>query len=344
MNILLKKVKNRRRNEIIRIVLTAFFLGLLVVALCVGGAWWYRSFKKRGEEMHKKTVKETAKYVEENVSASPAEEDENYNYLSGFKNDFLNEFSEKYSDVKFSFYVKDLNSGVAVGYNSEKMNSASVIKLFIMETVYKQVAAGNIELTEEDEEKLRLMITESDNESSNYFIDKFGGVDETRKVTEDNLITQTIRESGYTNTELNRKMYDTTPPEGPTGYENYTSCEDVAKLLEGIYDGTCFEGEYNQLALELLKNQKRTNKIPAKINSEYPDVTVANKTGELYSVENDAALILGEDYGLIFVVLVNDIPLNDDGSVDFEKKESICNTISDYALRLTKEYESNKTK
>jgi len=262
-------------------------------------------------------------------------------YLEALKNDMIDTVKAKYPSVDLSFAIKNLDTGASVTYDNKKMNSASIIKLFIMETVYDKISDKEYKLTKEKEKELEFMITQSKNGAANLFIDDFGGVNEKRKVPETNIINQNILKHGYEFTELNRKMHDTTPPEGPSGYQNYTSAGDVVKLLEGIYHKKHFDEPYNTYAVNLLKNQQRRSKIPKKISEKYNDVTVANKTGELSQVENDAALIMCEDFNLAFVVLIDNIPLNADGSTNYSLKNEVQDTISDLGLMLVDFYKEN---
>lgn len=233
--------------------------------------------------------------------------------------------------VKLAMYMKNLGNGESFSYydGEKKMNSASLIKLFIMLTAYDEENNGNIKITDDINENLTQMITESDNEASNKLIDAYGGFDK---------INEKISAFGFENTELLRKMHDKTPPEGPSGLENWTSVEDVGKLYEMIYNGDLVSPEHSKKMLELLKGQKRRTKIPAKITKKYPKITVANKTGELSTVENDAALIMCDDFNLIFCVMINDIPKKADGNMDYDLKLKLQGAISDMSLKLTEYY------
>ena len=261
--------------------------------------------------------------------------------LKELKDEFVKMVKEKYPTVELSFAIKNLDTGESVIYNDKQMNSASLIKLFILETVYSENAADKYELTDDAKEDLGIMITKSDNDAANRFIDDFGGQNEKRKVEATNIINKTIKAHGYKHTELNRKMHDTTPPEGPSGYNNYTSAADVCEFLEGIYNKTLLKEPFNTETLSLMKKQERRTKIPDKISEKYPDVIVANKTGELSQVENDAALIMSDDFNLVFVVLTDGIPLNEDGTTDYDMKKDVQSTISELGLRLVEFYKEN---
>lgn len=57
--------------------------------------------------------------------------------------------------------------------------------------------------------------------------------------------------------------------------------------------------------LDLLKQQQRRSKIPAGVPT---GVTVANKTGELLTVENDAAIVFTKSGDYILTVMSEGLP------------------------------------
>lgn len=282
-------------------------------------------------------IEEITNKENETKKAEEVSKAEQNDHLKKLGNEFVETAKIKHPDSEWSILIKDIDTGNEFVYNNKKMNSASLIKLFMMEAVLKSVEEGTFTLTDGDNGymvNLEKMITESNNNAANMFIDAFKGYDEEkRKVTEEHTINKLIKSSGYEFTELNRKMHDKTPPGGPSGYQNYTSVKDIAALYEGLYNGTLLNEENTKLALRFLKNQQRTNKIPKKISKEYPDIVIANKTGELSSVENDAAIIYGDDYNVIFVVMT------ESSSNDITEKGKIQETISDISLKLVEFYE-----
>ena len=254
--------------------------------------------------------------------------------ISNLGKQFAEVIKNNFTDLDVSFIILDLDNGFEYKYNDKQMNSASVIKLFMAQTVIMESEAGKLTLDDNLKNTLLNLISKSDNDAANSIIDMFDGYDEkTRKVTENHLVNQTVKKYGYKNTRLDRKMYNTTPPGGPTGYQNYTCVSDVAKLYKELFNGTLFkEKENNEFLMNCLKKQERVWKIPAKIKKEYPVVTIANKTGELSLVENDAAIISGEDFNVIFVILTE----SKTGTTD---KNKIYNMMSDFGLRLVKLYQ-----
>lgn len=274
--------------------------------------------------------------VDEKAEALKAEKAELSSLIDGFSDHIKSVCPE----ATVSIGIKNLDTGAYAENNNKQMNSASVIKLFIMETVYKQAEKGEYTLTDDVIDDLTEMITKSSNKAANRFIDDFGGVDASQKdkIVGNNIIEQTINNSGYKLTNIDRKMHDVMPPGGPSGYQNWTCAEDVITLLDKLYKKELFSGEHNEMALNMLKNQERRGKIPAKIAAKHPNVTVANKTGELAQVENDVAIIMGDTFNLAFAVFVNDIPYKSDGTADYDKKEEVQHAISDIGLELVENF------
>ena len=217
---------------------------------------------------------------ENNTSSSNSTNDTD----SELSNEVKNYISNNATSGTWSVYAKNLKTNtVKVNINNQKMQSASLIKLFIMATAYQQMSEG---VTINNAEALiEKMITVSDNDSTNTLIDKLGM----------DTINQYIKSNGYSNTEIHRKMLAST-----ANGDNYTSVADAAKILERIYNGKCVNEEASKKMLNYLKAQQRTEKIPKGVPS---GVVTANKTGELSDVENDAAIIYKDNAPYILVVM-----------------------------------------
>ena len=118
------------------------------------------------------------------------------------------------------------------------------------------------------------------------------------------------QDHGYTGTSMGRLLL----ADNSNG-DNYTSAKDCGKFLKTIYQidkGTATDNNDTLAGAEymyrLLKMQTRKNKIPAQMPSE---VKVANKTGELDHVENDAGIIYDTAKGIDLVVCFMSQDLND---------------------------------
>lgn len=202
----------------------------------------------------------------------------------------VEEYLKSAASGTWSVYAKDLtsNSDIASVNADAKMQSASVIKLFIMATAYDEMAKGNMVPTEVSSD-IKLMITQSENYATNRMIDRLGF----------DKINNYIRSNGYTNTELNRYMLKSN-----ANGDNYTSSKDAAKILENIYNHKCVSYEASEQMMAYLKAQQLRSKIPDGVPS---GVQTANKTGELDTVENDAAIVFKDNAPYVLVVMSSEL-------------------------------------
>lgn len=126
------------------------------------------------------------------------------------------------------------------------------------------------------------MITVSNNDAANILIDHIGM----------ESLNHYFSEKGYSDTKLQRKMLT-------QGNENYTSLQDCMNFLKKLYENQG-NSEYSAM-LEIMKRQQVRTKIPSKL-----DVPVANKTGELATVENDIGIVFSNQPYAI-VALTNEV-------------------------------------
>ena len=194
---------------------------------------------------------------------------------------------------------------------SDKMISASLIKLFVMAAVYDEIynSYDTAEAMEDDvSESLYLMIANSDNKATNRLLEWLGegslskGLESVNRYCENN---------GFYSTEITRQMVISSSQKITS--QNYTSAQDCADLLYMIYNGNCVNEDYSAKMLEMLKAQTRLDKIPQGILNAggFKDGEwVANKTGELAIdsvVHNDGAIVSSQNIDYIICVLGQDI-------------------------------------
>lgn len=193
---------------------------------------------------------------------------------------------------RWSIYIKNLSSGISAQRENSQMKAASLIKLFIMGAVceqYDTLASANG--SETIDNLLNAMITVSDNDAANQLVTILGNGD---SAAGRQTVSTYCSEHGFSSTSMGRMLLE----ESPTG-ENYTSVEDCASFLETLY---LKEFDYSDKMLSLLEAQQRRSKIPAQI----PDgVTIANKTGELPGIENDAAIVYGDKNPYIICIMTD---------------------------------------
>ncbi len=207
---------------------------------------------------------------------------------------------------EWSIYVEALSNGDYIEINNRQTVSASLIKLFVMGRVFQEIENETI-LLEDVKIQLEDMITISDNEATNELVALLGGGEYTNMKGEAfqeglKLVNTYAKKMKFTHTDMQRDLKDSRPE--PITEQNYTSVTDCGRFLSMLYRGELVSPELDAKMLELLKAQTRTGKIPAGL----PDGTVcANKTGELSTAENDAAIVFspGEDY--VLCIISNDL-------------------------------------
>ena len=128
---------------------------------------------------------------------------------------------------------EEKENSFSCGYHAdEKMQSASVIKVFIMGAVYDRMCYPSspdrlISMQESYEGELRdlleQMITVSDNNAANRLIELLGQGDFQAGAQ---VVNQFCRENGFDSTSVGRRFLE----ENPSG-ENYTSAADCTEIL-----------------------------------------------------------------------------------------------------------------
>lgn len=214
--------------------------------------------------------------------------------------------------------VKDLKSKQTIGINSSKLfPSASLVKVPIMAAVFQAQEEGRLKLTDtlklERRQKIRScshlyyarngtrfpiydlmerMITESDNTATNMLVDALGF----------GYLNQKFVEFGLKNTDLRRGVMDLQWRRA--GIENYTTAEDMAMLLEKIYNGELVSKRASEEMLAILKRQKVNDRLPRGLPS---NVTIAHKTGLLNDTVSDCGVVFTPEGDFIICVITGDI-------------------------------------
>ena len=179
--------------------------------------------------------------------------------------------------------------------NSKPMQSASLIKIFVAATVEENLdsVAAWESYSGETADLLFHMLSESDNEATNALVTRLGNGDAEAGMA---LVNQYCTENGYSDTSMGRLMLDF-----DADSDNYTSVKDCCAFLQSLLAGRITGAD---AILDALKQQTRTEKIPAGVPE---GVETANKTGELDTVENDAAIIWSGDSPYILCVMSEDV-------------------------------------
>ena len=203
-------------------------------------------------------------------------------------------------DGEWSVYVKNLSTDESIVVNDRPMKSASVMKLFIMGTVYTAFDDGSLERTEETMSLLDAMITASDNEASNQLLYLLGESSYEQGIEK---VDEFIREYGFSDMTVEYNGFNNSSTVMDSSRFNQVSAKDCGKLLEDIYHRTWVSRKVSNEMEGLLLNQHTRYKIPAGLPE---GILCGNKTGEMDTTENDAAIIYGEACDYVLVVLSSD--------------------------------------
>jgi cell division protein FtsL len=203
-------------------------------------------------------------------------------------------------DGDWSVYVKNLNTGSTITINDRPMKSASVMKLFILGTVYKAFESGDLQRTDEVVALMKDMIIYSSNDASNELLYRLGKSDYGRGIAKVNAF---IQEYGFSDMTVEYNGFDNSATVMSAGNYNQVSAKDCGKLLEDIYRREWVSRSVSNEIEQMMLNQDTRYKIPAGL----PDgVSCGNKSGEMDTTENDAAIIYADSCDYILVVLSSD--------------------------------------
>lgn len=194
----------------------------------------------------------------------------------------------------WSVYVCDLVNNTEGAIQDARMQAASLIKLYIMGAVYENYDSIIAQYGQSSvDSNLYSMITVSDNDAANTLVSYLGGGDSSAGMT---VVNDFCSEKGYSSTHMGRLLLASNQYD-----DNYTSVSDCGHFLKEVYEGSKESDAHAQAEFDLLAAQTRRNKIPAQMPA---GVSIANKTGELSDVENDAGIIYNSSNDLIIAFYV----------------------------------------
>lgn len=217
----------------------------------------------------------------------------------------------------WAVFISDLVNGTEGSLNDQKMQAASLIKLYIMGAVYENYDQITGQYGKDSvDSNLYSMITVSDNDAANTLTTYLGGGDSAAGMQAVNSFCQA---HGYDQTHMGRMLLASNEND-----DNYTSVGDCGHLLQEIYKQDTSGYTHAADMFNLLKAQTRYNKIPAQLPE---GVKTANKTGELDNVENDAGIIYDSKNDVVIVFMSQN--LSSAGSAQ-NTIATLSRTIYDY--------------
>ena len=239
--------------------------------------------------------------------------------MAGLEQALSSQISEY--EGEWSVYVKNLSTDESFVLNDQPMKSASVMKLFIMGTVYKAFESGELERTEEIMSLMNKMISYSDNASSNALLSRLGNGSYADGIAK---VDAFIKAYGFSDMTVEYNGFDDSATIMNPEHFNQVAAKDCGKLLEDIYRRTWMSRKISNEIEDMLLAQQTRYKIPAGLPE---GVLCGNKTGEMDTTENDAAIIYAEDCDYILVVLSNGWSSKDQAVT---RIQSVSSLVYDY--------------
>ncbi len=208
----------------------------------------------------------------------------------------------------YGVYIKNLKTGEAYSVNDDKsFASASLYKLWVMVTAFKQIEDGRLDPEKELVQKIAdindtfHIATESAELTEGTFdltvarainqmivvSNNYAALAVTREVKVSN-IAKFLTEAGFLSSKLG------SPPT--------TTARDIGQFYEKLYAGQLATPEDTKKMLGILKNQELNDRLPKYLPE---DVEIAHKTGELDGFKHDAGIIYTPKGDYILVILSN---------------------------------------
>lgn len=212
--------------------------------------------------------------------------------LSPLKKKIRKEIKGK--EGNWSVYVKNLTSNESFSINNRSSRAASIIKLYTAGAFLRAVKKGVMKMDSENEYDLEYMIKESSNSSWKAL--------EARMAS-----AYGSSPEGVVNGFINSKGFKSTYRDRYSMHGSTTSVEDTGRVLAQIYRGKYVSKKGSARLLKYMKMQDHTAKIPAGLPK---GTRCANKTGELDTVDNDAAIVFTKYQDYILVVMADETNMN----------------------------------
>ena len=203
-------------------------------------------------------------------------------------------------DGTWSVYVQNLTTGQALVVNDTSMRSASVMKLFIMETVYEAFDRGDLPRNEDTVYLLRNMIINSSNDSSNRLLALLGDGDIAAGI---DRVNELIRLRGFSEGTVCYNGFEDPAASINPDSPNIITAKDVGLLLSRIYNRAFISRNVCNEIEQMMLDQATRYKIPRGLPE---GVACGNKSGETDTIANDAAVVYGPTTDYLLIVLSND--------------------------------------
>lgn len=228
--------------------------------------------------------------------------------IRAFQGQTLREIVEKSLEGTRGTYavvIKNLNTGESYMQNEKsKFEPASLYKLWVLGTAYKQLGEGKLSKDEvlsrdvKDLNEIFRIGTESAELAEGTVTMKVSDAID-QMITISHNYAALLLVSKVRNANISAFMREQNFSSSRLGEPPQTTAADIALFFEKLYQGTMVDSQSSRGMLEILSRQKLNDGIPKYLPS---DVEVAHKTGEIGGFKHDAGIVFGKDPILIVVL------------------------------------------
>ena len=258
--------------------------------------------------------------------------------LTSLKNILQAKITE-HPKLNASIYVWDTSNGNYVDIQGEKpFSAASIIKIPVLIALFKAIESGKLQkkdtipleeyyrssgsgslqykaqgVTLDIDNLAKLMITESDNSSTNMLMSAIGSM---------TSVNDDIKRWGLKNTHINTWLPDL---EGT----NYTSTKDLVTMLHNLDNEAFLTLESRADIFDYMGHVKNNRLLAAGIPN---DASIAHKTGDIGSMLGDAGIIYSPNGRKYIVAIMVNRPHNDYSAKEFivDASQTIYNYMTNY--------------
>lgn len=232
---------------------------------------------------------------------------------------------------RLGVHASRLDGSDPVAYHAEEtFPSASTIKVYVLQTLFERVAAGELRLDQERvlraddqvtgsgvlkslapdrpytlHDLARLMIIVSDNTATNLLIDTVGL----------ERVNAAISSHGWRDSHLAGLLQRTTDPEGNKTSASVTSPRDLHDYFRRLWAGELLDARLTAAAQAIYRDQQFTDQLgrylpfdPYSTEIGQDDVRIASKSGSIRGVRNDAGVIEGPRGAFVLAIMTRGCP------------------------------------
>lgn len=209
----------------------------------------------------------------------------------------------------YAFAIKNLKTGESYYFNEhKKFQTASLYKVWIMAVTFNQIKAGTLSMDEELSSDVvalnqKFQIATEDAELKEGFV-KFTVRDALEQMITNShnyaslLLSLRIKLSSVVKFLNQHNLQDSSIGQPPM-----TTASDMALFFEQLYNNEITDPEHTEEMIALLKRQNLNNVLPKYIPE---GVSIAHKTGQLFTYSHDAGIFYMEQKGDYVIVGMSD--------------------------------------